>query len=165
VLTITSRMTLPGLTGREVTDFLLDCDDADYRAWWPGTHHQLHVLEPARGRARVGDRVWMDEHVGSRRLRMAAELLQAEPGERLVWGLRPWRLRLPVRLVVTLTDRGDGVVLRHTLTAGWTGWARILDPLWRLYLSQTFARAMDAHAREEFQRLRLLLHPEHRMVP
>lgn len=160
MLTITSRMTLTGLSGREITDFLLECDDVAYQAWWPGTHRELHVIAPSRDRSHVGDLVWMDERVGSRHLRMAAEVLQVVPGERVVWGLRPWRLRLPVRLVLTLRDLDAGVVLCHTLTAGWTGWARVFDPLWRVYFSESFARAMDTHARTEFERLGPLLHPD-----
>jgi hypothetical protein len=139
---------------------MVGCDDARYQAWWPGTHHQFHVLRPAPGGDHVGDLVWMDEHVGSRRLRMAAEVVEATPGRRLVWQLRPWRLRLPVRLALTLRDRPGGVVLRHTLTAGWTGWAGVLDPLWRLYLTPGFARALDQHARTEFPLLRDLLRAE-----
>jgi len=77
VLTLESEMTLDGLTGREVTDFMTDCDDERYQSWWPGTHRQFHVLDHAAGEDHVGDLVWMDEYVGSRRLRMAAEVIEA----------------------------------------------------------------------------------------
>lgn len=157
MLTLESEMSIDDLTGREVTDFLVDCDDARYQSWWPGTHHQFHVMEHAPGEGHVGDLVWMDEYVGSRRLRMAAEVVEVAPGRRLVWQLSPWRLRLPVFLTLTLRDRGGGVVLRHTLTAGWTGWGRRLDPLWRLYFTRGFAHALDQHARTEFPLLRDLL--------
>jgi hypothetical protein len=156
VLTLESAMTLEGVTGREVTDFLLDCDDASYQAWWPGTHRAFHVVEPASGVGHVGDVVWMDEYVGTRRLRMPAVVVEVEPG-RIVWQLRPWRLRLPVRLALTARDRDGGVDLRHTVTAGWPGRGRVLDPLWRLYLTRGFARALDRHARTEFPLLRDLL--------
>ena len=152
-------MTVPGLTGREVTDFMLDCDDTRYQEWWPGTHRAFHVLEAGRGAGHVGDRVWMDELVGDRHLRMAAEVVVAVPGEQIVWRLLPWRLPVPVRLALTLEDREDGVRLRHTLTAGWEGWGRLADPLWRLYFTRSFAAAMDRHARTEFPLLPGLLHP------
>ena len=159
MLTVESRMTLRGLTGREITDLLLECDDATYQEWWPGTHRAFHVIEPGPGTDHVGDLVWMDESVGSRRLRMAAEVLEVAPGERVVWQLRPWRLRPPVRLTLTLRDQGAGVELCHTITAGWSGWARAFDPLWRLYFTDAFAAAMDRHARTEFPLVRNLLHP------
>ena len=165
MLTLESEMTLDGLTGREVTDFMTDCDDERYQSWWPGTHRQFHVLDHAAGEDHVGDLVWMDEYVGSRRLRMAAEVIEATPGRRLVWQLRPWRLRVPVYLTLTLRDLGGGVVLRHTLTAGWTGWRRRLDPLWRLYFTRGFARALDHHARTEFPLLRDLLRSGSRARP
>lgn len=159
MLTLESEMTVPGLTGREVADFMLDCDDDRYRAWWPGTHEAFHVVEPGSGADHVGDRVWMDELVGDRHLRMAAVVVAVTPGERIVWRLVPWGLRLPVRLALTLQDQPDGVRLRHTLTAGWAGWGRMLDPLWRLYFTRAFAAAMDRHACTEFPRLGKLLHP------
>lgn len=54
---------------------------------------------------------------------------------------------------------GHGVLLRHTIAAGWAGPGRLLDPIWRLYLSDSFAADMDEHAHTEFRRLRDLLHP------
>lgn len=159
MLVLESELTVAGLTAREVTDFMLDCDDARYQAWWPGTHRSFHVVEPGPGSGHVGDRVWMDELVGDRHLRMAAVVVESTPGERIVWQLLPWGLRLPVRLGLTLHDDPDGVRLRHTLTAGWDGWRRVLDPLWRLYFTRSFAAALDEHARTEFPRLADLLRP------
>jgi hypothetical protein len=151
-------MTVNGLTGREITDFLLDCGDEAYQAWWPGTHLELHVLKHGPGDDHVGDVVLMDEYVGSRRVRMAGEVIEAVPGARIVWQFRPYRLRLPVRLTLALSDEERGVRLRHTITAGWSGRGRVLDPLWRLYFSRSFAGAMDRHVHTEFPLMRDLLH-------
>lgn len=65
MLTIESRLFVVRMSGREVTDFLLDCTDDRYQQWWPGVHLQLHAL--ARGRDHLGDIVLADEHVGKRR--------------------------------------------------------------------------------------------------
>jgi hypothetical protein len=150
-------MIVKGLTGREITDFLLGCDDEAYQAWWPGTHLELHVLEHGSGDDHVGDVVLMDEYIGSRRVRMAGEVIEAVPGERVVWQFRPGRLRLPVRLTLELSAHENGVRLRHTITAGWLGRGRVLDPLWRLYFSSSFAGAMDRHVHTEFPLMRDLL--------
>ena len=56
------------LSGSEVFEFLANPTDEAYRRWWPGIHVQFHTLEPHAGH--VGDVVYMDEYVGSRRLRM-----------------------------------------------------------------------------------------------
>jgi hypothetical protein len=157
-------MTVQGLTGREITDFLLNCDDDRYRAWWPGTHLELHVLEHGAG-DHVGDVVLMDEYVGSRHLRMVGEVESAVPGEQVVWRLSRGRLPLPIRLSLTLRTLDCGVHLRHSISAGWAGPGRVLDPLWRLYLSRSFADAMDRHAQTEFPLLRDLLHRERTDVP
>lgn len=158
VLVLESEMTLTGVHGREITDFMVDCDDDRYQAWWPGTHRAFHVVERAPAGDHVGDLVWMDERVGPRHLRMTAEVVEVVPGERVAWQLRPHRLRLPVRVTLTLCEHGRGLRLRHTTTAGWAGWRRVLDPVWRLYFTPEFAIAMDMHARTEFSRLRDLLH-------
>ncbi|MGB8380978.1 MAG: hypothetical protein WCG47_06935 [Dermatophilaceae bacterium] len=152
MLTVESRMQVTGLSGREVTDFLLNPTDAAYQAWWPGTHLRFHRRKPG-GPDHVGDVVFMDELVGSRRLRMSGVVESAEPGTAIVWRLRTG-IRLPVRLALALTDQVDGVAIRHTITAGWTGPGRLLDPLLRLYFSPRFAAAMDIHAHTEFSRLR-----------
>lgn len=115
MLTVESRVTVAGLTGREVTDFLLEPRDERYRAWWPGTHLELHRTRTGHREDHVGDRLLMDEYVGSR---------------------------------------------RHTITAGWSGRGRIADPVWRLYFSGSFARAMDRHVHTEFALLRDLLQRE-----
>ena len=151
MLTIESRFFVARLSGREVTDFLLDCTDDRHRQWWPGTHLELHAL--ARGRDHVGDVVQMDEYVGKRRVRMLAVVVQAVPGKKTVWQLRKG-VRLPVWLTLELADRDGGVDLRHTITAGFRALGRILDPLLRLYFSAQFAATMDRHARTEFAPLR-----------
>ncbi len=158
VLTLESEMTVEGLTGREITDFLLNLSDDTYQAWWPGTHLECHVLKHGTG-DHVGDVVLMDEYVGSRHMRMVGEVIDAVPGERIVWQQRQGRLPLPVRLTIALSSSQHGVQLRHTITAGWSGPRRWLDPLWRLYLSRSFAGAMDRHVRTEFPLMRNLLHP------
>jgi hypothetical protein len=156
-LTLESELTVTGLTGREVTDFLLDPADDRYQDWWPGTHLAFHRTSEGPGAGHLGDSVLMDEYVGSRRIRMVGEVVDAIPGERIVWRMRPWGLRLPVHLTLTLHTEVRDVRVRHVITAGWTGRARVLDPLWGIYLSRSFAGAMDRHVRTEFPLLRDLL--------
>ena len=157
-----SQVTVHGLSGSEITDFLLDPTDYRYREWWPGTHRQFHLLRRGPGGDHRGDVVMMDEFVGHRRVRMAAEVIDVVPGEKVVWQMRIWRLRLPVRLRLGLATAQHSVIVRHTITAGWSGRGRLLDPVWRLYFSASFAQAMDGHVRTEFPLLRDLLHRPHR---
>src|SRR5512133_3440788 len=96
MLTIESRFFVAQISGREVTDFLLDCTDDRYQQWWPGTHLELHAV--THGRDHVGDVVLMDEYVGKRRVRMLAVDAEAVPGYTLAW-----QLRQPVRLPVWFT--------------------------------------------------------------
>ena len=157
MLTIESELTVPGLTGRQVTDFLLAPEDDRYRAWWPGTHHELHLLRRGPVGGHLHDVVLMDEHIGHRHVRLAAEVIESIPGQRIVWRLRLGSLSLPCRVTLTLCTHGQEVDVRHTIDAGWSGPGRLVDPLWRLYLSRSFARDMDDHVRTEFPLLRDLL--------
>jgi hypothetical protein len=84
---IVSTVDVAGLTGRDITDFMLSCTDEQYQQWWPGTHLRLHVLE--RATAGVGDEMVMDEFVGRRRLRLRAAVEALEPGRRVVWRRGP----------------------------------------------------------------------------
>jgi len=83
VFTLESHAEVPRLTGAQIADFMLECDDDRYRSWWPGTHLAFHRVEQGWTEP-LGDRVLMDEYVGSRRIRMHGEVVEATPGERIV---------------------------------------------------------------------------------
>lgn len=158
--TLQTEIRVDGITGMEIFDFLANPDDESYRAWWPGTHLQLHIRE--RGRDdHVGDVIYMDEYVGERRLRMSAIVTEAVPGKKLVWRLKRG-IKLPARLCLELADYEGGVAITHAIRAGFRGAGRVLDPLLKLFLSAGFARDMDDHARTEFPRLRDLLRERRR---
>jgi hypothetical protein len=151
MLTIETQAVVEGISGHAITGFLLDCNDERYQQWWPGTHLHLHALCSSPGHR--GDVVYMDEYIGARRVKLTGIVTEAVPGSRIVWQLKKG-IRLPVRLGLELTDVEGGVALRHTITAGWRGLGRLLDPLWSLWFSPAFARAMDQHVRAEFPLLR-----------
>ena len=69
-----------GLKGIEVTTFLLNPTDTEYRMWWTGTHLQLHPISGSTG---TGEAVYMDEYIGARRVRMTAILIESIPGARI----------------------------------------------------------------------------------
>jgi hypothetical protein len=157
MLTHTTKVHVAGLTGRQITDFLIEAGDDAYRRWWPGTHLEFHNLRRVPGA--VGNLVYFDEFVGRRRLRMKAVVTEVAPGRRLVWQLMRG-IRLPAWLVLEVEDDDDGVTITHSIRAGFDGAARVLDPVVALYLSREFRRAMDQHVRTEFQRLARLLNDQ-----
>jgi hypothetical protein len=54
---------------------------------------------------------------------------------------------------------GDrGVTITHTIRAGFEEIGRMLDPVFRVYLSEKLASTMDDHMRAEFPKLATLLH-------
>ncbi len=150
MISIQSQVHIAGVTGADILDFMLTCTDQQYQAWWPGMHLAFHTVKRVPGD--VGNIVYMDEFVGQRRIRMQGVVSQVVPGKKIVWQFSK-RIRLPARLMLEATDDDDGVMLTHTLQAGFKGMGSILDPLLRLYLSDNFARAMDDHAQTEFPML------------
>ena len=156
MLTLQTSLRVDGIAGTEIFEFLVNPTDEAYRRWWPGTHLHFHLLE--RHAKHVGDIVYMDEYVGRRRLRMRGIVIEADPGRRLVWQMKK-AIRLPVRLELELRDYAGGVAITHTTRAGLRGAGQVLDPLFRIYFSDRFARDLDEHVKAEFPLLRNLLAP------
>jgi hypothetical protein len=73
-----------------------------------------------------------------------------------VWQLKKG-LALPAWLTLKLADDTAGVLITHTIEAGFSGLGTLLDPLLRLYFSNAFSQAMDEHVRTEFPKLRDML--------
>jgi hypothetical protein len=113
-------------------------------------------------RSRLNDLVFMDEYIGTRRVRLTGVVAAAVPGRRIVWKHRA-RIPLPLSITLDLAAHDDELVVTHTIRAGFTGAGRILDRLFRLYLSAHFAAALDQHVRAEFPLLRD--HLAHRADP
>lgn len=154
MITIQSKLNIDGISGVEIFNFLLNPTDHAYQNWWPGTHLEFHYLR--RSPNHVGDVVYMDEWVGKYRLKAAAIVVEVQPGSKIVWQI--WKgVRLPVRLALELAEYTTGVAITHTIYIGFQGFGRIFDPVFRMYFSSGFARAMDEHARIEFPRLRDML--------
>jgi hypothetical protein len=143
-----------GLSGADAYGFMLNCTDEEYRRWWPGTHVAFHTLKRYLGD--IGNLVCFDEYVGRRRLRFKGIVVKAEPGAELVWQMKAL-VRLPGRLSLRFRDEADGVVIAHTLSAGFQGIGKVLDPFIRLYLTRRFEADLAAHAQTEFTRLRSIL--------
>lgn len=154
MIELQSQVHVAGASGADVLNFMLACTDEQYQAWWPGMHLAFHTLTRRPGD--VGNTVIMDEIVGPRRIKLHGIVTQVMPGKKIVWQFKQI-IRLPARLILEAADDNEGVMLTHTLQAGFKGIGSILDPLLRLYFSDEFARAMDEHARTEFPMLGELL--------
>lgn len=155
MIALTTRFRVEGLTGREITDFLLNAGDEEYRRWWPGTHLEFHTVRRMAGN--IGNLLHFEEFVGDHRERTDALVVDLVPGRRLKWQIKR-RVRLPVWILLEFEDDAGGVTITHHLQAGFDGAGRVLDPIFRLYFSREYEKALEAHARTEFPMLRDLLH-------
>jgi len=149
-----TRLHVENLTGNDITHFLTTCSDADYQRWWPGTHLELHTVKGNPGS--VGSLVYMDEYIGERRIQMTGRIMELVSGRRLVMQVKR-RVMLPVWLKLTLKDDETGVLITHSIEAGYKGLGSLLDPIFRLLFSKAYAEALDDHVRKEFPMLRNLI--------
>lgn len=154
MIELRTKIHVAGLSGAEIYGFLLNAGDEDYRRWWRGTHLALHTIE--RRPNDIGNVIYMDEFIGSHRVKMKAVVLEAEPGRRLTMQFKKL-IPLPAWLFLEFEDRDGGVTVTHTLRAGYKGIGRLLDPLLRLHFTKQFEKDLDAHVRTEFPKLRDLL--------
>ncbi|GEM_PF-431765 len=154
MIAIQSKVRVADVSSAEILDFMLNCTDQRYQAWWPGTHLAFHTVKRRPGD--IGNIVYMDEYVGQRRIKMQGVVTQVIPGKKIVWQFKRL-VRLTAWLILQADDEDGGVMLTHTLLAGFKGIGSILDPLLRLYFSDGFVRAMDEHAQAEFPMLSKLL--------
>ena len=154
MVVLQTRVSVEGITGRQVTDFFINCTDSDYQRWWEGTHLQFHTIN--RTSESIGSLVYFDEYVGKHRLKFNGRITDYAVGRRIEYRMVKG-LSLPAWLVLEFHDRPGGVDVVHTVKAGYQGMGKILDPLIRLHLSDAFEKALSEHARVEFSRLGDLL--------
>jgi hypothetical protein len=154
VVVLQTRVFVEGITGKQVTDFFVNCTDSDYQRWWEGTHLEFHTV--SRTTDVIGSLVYFDEYVGKHRLKFKGRITDCATGKHLEYRLAKGLL-LPAWLVLEFQDRPDGVDIIHTIKAGYQGIGKMLDPLIRLYLSSEFEEALNKHADTEFSRLGGLL--------
>jgi hypothetical protein len=150
-----TEVEVEGLSGVDVTDFLLNPTDENYRKWWDGTHIEFHILKSYPGH--IGDIVYMDEFIGRHRIRMKGVVENVVPGELIIWQLKKI-VKLPLRLLLKLENNENGVKITHAIKVGFKGVGKILDPIITFFIPGDFIEAMDEHAKTEFQKLRDLLH-------
>lgn len=154
MIELKTDVAVKGISGRSVSDFMLQCTDADYQKWWPGTHLAFHTTRHVPGD--LGNHVYFDEYIGKRRFKLRGVVVEVVSGKRVVWQMKRV-FRLPAWLILALDDTPEGVVITHILKAGFNGIGRLLDPLLRLVLDQDFEHDLQEHAQTEFKRLAELL--------
>ena len=142
----------------EFYTFMLNCNDDQYQAWWPGTHLTWHTIIDRPGK--IGSVIYFDEFVGKRRLKFEAVVKEIVPDQKIVWQLKKW-IPLPAWLILEFADSPNGIKVTHTLAIGFQGIGRALDPVLRLYFTPGYAEDLDEHARTEFPKLADLLAGKH----
>jgi len=150
MITLKTEVTVQGITAKQVTDFMLNCTDAEYQRWWPDTHLAFHTIK--RRPRDFGNLVYFDEYVGKRRLKFHGMITEMVPGKRIVWQMIKG-FKLPAWVCLDVEDRLDGVTITHTMLIGFTKIGKLLDPLLKLYINKNFEKELDQHALFEFPRL------------
>lgn len=154
MIELRTEVQLTGVSGRNLSDFLLRCTDSEYQNWWPGTHIAWHTKRQFPGN--IGNVVYFDEYVGKRRLRLDAVVVKCIPGKEVIWQMKKF-VRLPAWLAIEFEDNDRGTLLTHTIKAGHHGIRGVLDGLLKLFFNKRFEKDMDEHARFEFRKLAEIL--------
>ncbi|MCF7921129.1 MAG: hypothetical protein K9M55_00360 [Candidatus Marinimicrobia bacterium] len=142
-----TTVSVAGITAHQVYDFMLNCNDADYQKWWPGTHFAFHTRLHKPGG--LGNVVYFDESVGPQRIKSKAVVVEAVKAQKLVWQLKKG-LKLPVWIELSLEDDAAGVGVLHIMKAGFPGRGSMFDIFFRLILNHHFERELNEHVRTEF---------------
>ncbi|MFX5370373.1 hypothetical protein ABTD31_19580, partial [Acinetobacter baumannii] len=71
------------------------------------------------------------------------------PGKAITWQFIKG-VRLPGKLTLRLEDQAEGVALSHVVEVGFRGAGRVIDAVFRFWLTREFANALDEHVRTEF---------------
>ncbi len=154
MIRLATEVLVRGVTAIQVCEFMIECDDARYHAWWPEAHFKFHTVKREPGI--VGSVVYFDERVGRRRLRFRAVVTEYVPERRIRWQMKAGVL-LPAWLTLDLEETTRGLRIVHALSVGFREVGRVLDPLLRLYLSRRFEADLAEHAQTEFTKLAALL--------
>lgn len=163
MFTLETRAHVAGLSARAAYDYMIVPPAHDFQAWWPGTHLVSRVLRRGVGPTGepndVGTVVYLEQMIGPFHVRETAEIVEAIPGRSFTRRIFVVGIRLPIFITFDLEDTADGVTITHTIRAGWRGFRRILDPLFRLYFTKAFAAALDEHLLTEYVLLREVARP------
>ena len=154
MIILKTEVAVKGISGKSIYDFMLNSTDKDYQEWWEGTHLAFHTIQ--RFPNDLGNLVYVDEYVGSRRLKFEGVVIKLIPCKEIVWQMKKV-VRMPAWIVLEFKDNKGGVVVAHTLKVGLAGIGRLMDPFIKLYLNKGFENDLEEHAHIEFTKLEEIL--------
>jgi hypothetical protein len=73
-------VSVKGIRGTNILDFMLNCTDEAYQKWWKGTHLAFHTIQ--RTSDNLGNLVYLDEYVGKHRLKFKGVITEIAPGKK-----------------------------------------------------------------------------------
>lgn len=154
MIVMKTKTSVKGISGKDVSEFMLNCTDDDYQKWWAGTHLAFHTIK--RFPNNLGNLVYFDEYIGRHRLRLNGVVTGIVPGEKLEWQMKKI-ISLPAWLTLNFVDNKDGVTITHTMSVGFKGLGRIIDPILSRYFSKSFEKEVEEHVQIEFHKLAEIL--------
>lgn len=159
MIIIKSEIILKGVKGKDISDFLINCTDKDYQNWWSGTHLSYHTIKQQHLKY-IGNIIFCDEYIGKYRFISKGLIIKYIAGKEIIWQMLRI-IKLPVWLTIRFEDISEGVKITHTIAAGYKRIGRILDVIFKMYLSNAFKKEMKKHFYIEFNKLRDILYHRH----
>lgn len=114
-------------------------------------HIGFHTLK--RTDKVLGNIVFFDEYVGSRRLKFQSRITQYNAQYVVEYQMIRWGVRLPGWLHLEFMQNGADVSVVHTLKIGFNGWLSLFNCIIRPFIPKKFVDDLEQHAKEEFNRL------------
>jgi hypothetical protein len=134
-------------------NFMINPNDKSYNEWWADEHLQFRITKIG-DENHLGDHVYFDEYLGKkRRLKFHAIVVTAEKPNKIIWQMKMAGIKLPCYVILELTDKSDGVLVKHELTLGYKGFRRFLDFFIGLYFSKSYRADLEKHCNTEWQML------------
>lgn len=148
---------IPNLTAKQVYGFMINPSDKNYCNWWKDEHLQFHIVKRGNS-AHYGDIVFFDENLGKKhRLTFHAYVAKADYPNTIVWQMMKFGIKLPAFIALHLRDSSEGLMLKHELKLGFSGFGNVINPLIRLYFNKSFQNALEEHCNIEWFKLRDLV--------
>ncbi len=149
---------LEGAVAAEFFGFMVDPPQEIYARWLPDEHHEFHIVRRSQTTP-VGDLIFFDQHIGKKhRLTFYAITRTADKPDHVLFQMRRCGINLPGYLDLQFHDTADGLCLTETISMGFNGPGKLIDPILRLFFSKSFFNDMDGHHKREWANLAEILH-------
>jgi hypothetical protein len=149
------NLSVPNAKAEEFYDFMINPDPALFHRWLPEEHHAFHIVKRSPTTP-LGDLVYYDEILGSRKYRLAfyATISEVFTPNKVVFRMRKFGVNLPAYLDLEFVQDGEALKVRHEVRIENDGLWKAATPIVQLVCTPGFWEALQGHCDREWIALR-----------